>query len=295
MTIFQILKSIWVHPFNQKNKIGGIIKFFKWQINCRINSYKVIMPITENSLMIVNKGMTGVTGCIYNGLLEFDDMMFLLHFLSPDDIFVDVGANVGVYSILSAAEIGAKTISIEPIPQTFSLLKKNVLINEIKEKIEIYNIGIGESKGELNFTSSMDTVNHVVSEIEFDIEDKIVVSVDTLDDLLNKRIPRLIKIDVEGFEMNVINGGNKTLSNNELKGIIIELNGSGKRYGFDDLVLHNKLLNYGFKSYSYSPYLKKITELNGYGTYNTIYLRDIDFVEKRLTSSRKIKIQDQLI
>ena len=72
--------------------------------------------------------MTGITGNWYCGLHEFHEMAFVLHFLRKNDTFIDVGANVGSYTIL-AAVTGSNVISIEPIPSTFNYLKNNVSIN----------------------------------------------------------------------------------------------------------------------------------------------------------------------
>lgn len=54
----------------------------------------------EGARLMVRNGMTGATGNIYCGLHEFTDMSFVLHLLRPDDLFVDVGANIGSYTVL---------------------------------------------------------------------------------------------------------------------------------------------------------------------------------------------------
>ena len=100
--------------------------------------------MTGNSKLIISKGQTGATGNYYNGLHEFNDMMFILHFLRIDEIFYDIGANIGVYTILASAEIGAKTYSIEPIPDTFNNLASNIIINNIQEKVYQLNVGVGD-------------------------------------------------------------------------------------------------------------------------------------------------------
>jgi predicted RNA methylase len=70
--------------------------------------------------------MTGATQKIYCSLQEFEDMALLLHVLRPGDLFVDVGANVGSYTILAAGVCGANVISIEPVPSTFTHLADNI-------------------------------------------------------------------------------------------------------------------------------------------------------------------------
>ena len=288
MQIFNVLKYIYNHPFNAENKMGGILKFFKWQINCLLNPYPILYTYTENARFIIKKGLAGATGNLYCGLMEYEDMAFLLHFLRSNDLFIDIGANVGAYTILASSEINAKTTAIEPVPSTYKNLMDNILINNIQEKVNALNIGLGSKNGKLKFTKSFDSVNHVATENE---TDTIEVDIDTLDTiLLKEQCPILLKIDVEGFETEVIKGADTTLLNKSLKAIIIELNGSGQRYGYDERQIHNKLLENGFKPYNYNPKTRQLMELETFGTHNTIYLRDKEFVEERIKSARKIKI-----
>jgi len=287
--MFKTLKFIFFHPLNRGNKLKGITRFIKWQINCMINPFPIIYQFTTNSKLIISKGMTGATGNLYTGLLEFKDMGFLLHFLTEDDLFVDVGANVGVYTILASAEKGSRTISVEPIHQTYLRLKDNIRINGINDKVSFLNIGIGSEDGFLGFTSNLDTVNHVIS---LDNKKAVQVVVRKLDSIIEADFPSLIKIDVEGFETEVINGAEEILNNEKLKAIIIELNGAGKRYGYDEALIHNKLCNYGFFPYDYDPFKRVLSKLETYGTHNTIYLRDLEYVKRRLDSSDTIGIGD---
>ena len=292
MNILNTLKFIYNHPFNSKNKIGGIMKFLKWQINCSISPYPILYPYTENSKFIIWKGLTGATGNIYCGLLEYEDMAFLLTFLRPDDLFIDIGANVGAYTILASAEISANTVAIEPVPSTFKNLKDNISINQMQEKVKALNIGLGSKTGQLKFTKSFDTVNHVATNGETDTIDVDVNTLDTI--LLKEQNPILLKIDVEGFETEVLEGSQNTLSKGALKAIIIELNGSGERYGFDEFQIHKKLLDFGFKPFAFNPQLKQLKEIETFGSHNTIYIRDLEFVENRIKSARQIKIGSTL-
>ncbi|MCX7944434.1 MAG: FkbM family methyltransferase [Deltaproteobacteria bacterium] len=286
--LFNILKFIYTHPFNSENRINGILRFFKWQISCLLNQYPIIYQFTENSRLIIAKGMTSATGNLYCGLAEYNEMGFLLHFLRQGDLFIDIGANIGAYTILASAEIGANTIAIEPIPPTFKILLDNILVNRIHDRVKALNIGLGSKNGKLRFTTLYDSTNHVATGGE---TNTIEVEVSTLDTILSSElIPVLLKIDVEGFETEVLNGAEKTLGRDALKAIIIELNGLGKRYGYDDLEVHKKLLNFEFKPFMYNPQRRRLEELETFGAHNTIYLRDKKFVEDRIRSARRIKI-----
>jgi len=291
--IYNTLKFIYNHPFNSDNRLSGLIRFFKWQLSAKLNPYPIIYPYTENSKLLIWKGLTGATGNIYCGLMEYSDMGFLLHFLRPSDLFIDVGANIGAYTILASGEIGAKSISIEPIPSTYKNLTDNIIINGIQNKVQALNIGLGSEKKVIKFTKSLDTVNHVAMENE---KDTLDVEVDTLDSVTNLT-PNLIKIDVEGFETEVLNGADNLLSNNELKAIIIELNGSGSRYGYDENKINQKLLNLQFKPYIYNPQNRLLSEVANYSNSdgNALYIRDIKFVADRVINARKIKILNREI
>jgi hypothetical protein len=72
------------------------------------------------------------------------------------------------------------------------------------------------------------------------------VEVDTLDHVVKCLCPVLMKIDVEGFETEVVAGANDVLSNKALLAVIMELNGSGRRYDYDEDELYTRMIKYGF-------------------------------------------------
>jgi FkbM family methyltransferase len=298
MSVGSTLKFIINHPLNNKSKIRALIRLIKWQISVRINPYPIIYPFAEKSRLIIWKGLTGATSSIYCGLQEFEDMGFVLHFLRKEDMFIDIGANIGSYTLLSASEVGAETVSFEPIPQTFKVLKTNIVLNDLEVNTRALNIGLGSQKGMLKFTASLDTVNHVATLKDTNTID---VQIERFDGVIsNLHKPTLIKIDVEGFESEVIDGMRNTLVDPNLKGIIIELNGSGKRYGYNEEHIHDKLLSYNFKPFQYSPFERRLIKLEKFGTHgkpynsdNIIYIRDIGLAQERLTSAKKFKILEQ--
>ncbi|NSW46006.1 MAG: FkbM family methyltransferase [Bacteroidales bacterium] len=287
MSLIKTIMFIINHPLNKRNKRKSIIRYLKWQINSYLNPYKIIYPFTERSYLIVAKGMTGATGNVYCGLHEFIEMSFLLHFLRQDDLFVDIGANIGSYTILASAHVGAKTISFEPVPETFSILLQNIAINNVFNKVTTYNLAVGNTNGVINFTKDHDTMNHAAISSDSNV---IEVKICKCDDILKNQNPTLLKIDVEGYETEVINGAFETLKKESLKAIIIELNGSGNRYGCDEKNIHEKLLAIGFYPSIYNPFTRQLKKIEPFKMQNTIYIRDFNFVNMRLLSGDKINI-----
>jgi FkbM family methyltransferase len=286
--IIRTIDFITQHPLNKKHKVSALWRFLSWQIKCTINKGFHQMPFAEKSKILAKKGLAGATGNIYCGLHEFEDMAFLLHFLRKKDLFIDVGANIGSYTILAASEVGAEAISFEPLPKTFNILKENIAINKLEHLAQLYNNGVGNETGVLRFTNDLDTINHVI--MNDDTKDGIKVRIVSIDNtaIINK--PCLIKIDVEGFETEVLKGMENTLKNVNVKALIIELNGSGSRYGYDESAIHNKLLNLNYKLYEYAPLTRTLKSVSHTNSDNKIFIRDFSFVQKRIEGARKIQI-----
>jgi len=288
MSLKSTLNFILNHPLNKRQKLSALWRFGSWQLRSRLLPTQSAFTFGERSKLIIKKGLTGATGNYYCGLHEFEDMSFVLHFLRASDLFVDIGANIGSYTVLAGSECGVKTVSFEPIPTTFDILKANVDLNKVSDNVTLYNFGVGSEIGELKFTNALDTINHVANKTD---TNTINVPVVTFDDRIALTTETLVKIDVEGFETEVIKGMHNTLTNPWLKAIIIELNGSGKWLGYDEQLIHDKLLRYGYLPYAYFPLTRELQELKTYGNLNTIYIKDFDFVSNRLKTAKSFKIR----
>jgi hypothetical protein len=116
-----LVNNLWFlsHPLNQQHKLEAIIRFLRWQVGSRIVSGDIVYYWINDTKFIVRPGETGLTGNIYCGLHEFSDMAYVLHVLAADEVFVDIGANVGSYTLLACAVKKAKGYCFEPIPSTY--------------------------------------------------------------------------------------------------------------------------------------------------------------------------------
>jgi FkbM family methyltransferase len=291
LRFYRMLRFITEHPLNRKRKVASMLRLVSWQLGSRIASGPVTINFVNDAKLLVRPGMTGATGNIYTGLHEFEDMAFVLHVLRTSDLFVDVGANVGSYTILASAALGVKTIAFEPIPTTYGHLVDNIDLNGVHDLVIAHNIGVGAERGELIFTSSLDTVNHVLGAAESDIA-STKIAVNTLDETLGESRPTVIKIDVEGFETRVIDGAGKALSRDTLLAVVMELNGSGERYGFDESTLHARMLGYAFRPFTYSPFTRQLLSLEGKKSTsgNTLYIKNLERVQERLVSAQPFTV-----
>ena len=288
------IKTILGHPLNKNRKVKALLTFLKRGIVIRLHKHPMVYPFVENVSLVVDRGMSSAELQIYTGLYDTNEMFFVMHYLRPEDTFVDVGANIGVYSVLASGITGAKSLSFEPIPSTFANLKRNINYNNLQDKTELFNLGVGDKEETLIFSNTLDAINHVINDHTFG-GPVTEVPVNSLDNLLKGKNINLLKIDVEGFEANVINGAASTLERPELKVIIMETNGLSDQYEFGQNYIHDKLLSLDFLPYNYSPSERNLTKITATNPENTIYIRDLAFVENRIKSSRQIKLGDVLI
>jgi FkbM family methyltransferase len=286
---------IFSHALAGRHPVKSMVRFMVWQLQTIVSPQKLrVKTFVKPVKFYARKGLTGITGNIYVGLHEFNDMAFLLHLLNVDDVFFDVGANVGSYTLLASGVRGAKTIALEPIASTYDILAKNIALNKIESLTTVLNVGAGASASTTSFSADEDTTNHVLSAGESSVN-TVEVPVITVDSLLIHNHPTLIKIDVEGYETEVLKGMTNTLNCAALKAIIIELNGSGERYGYEESNIHVLLLTHGFSPYEYDPFKREVKQLQGYGKNNTIYCRHLDIVTSRLKNAAGVKIMGQTI
>jgi FkbM family methyltransferase len=263
-----------------------LCRFFKWHVSGRLAPGDIAVEWVNGSTFLARPWHFGFSANVYCGLLEFYDMSFLLHALRAEDLFVDIGANRGSYTVLAGAAVGANVIAVEPVPDTFENLQANVNLNGMADRVDCFNIGLGDKEGELVFTAdASDCVNHVLTESET-VGETVKVSVRLLDGLVGDRSPFLIKMDVEGYEWFVLQGGLNTLGGETLQAIIIEFNNTGlDRYGVGDDKIDQLLRDKGLSPMSYDPFTRTLHSIDpfvGNSIGNVIYVRDSTVVADRL-------------
>jgi FkbM family methyltransferase len=295
-TVFDTLSFILRHPLNRSSRVAALGRYLRWQLASRMLPGAVAVPFVGATRLLVHPGMKGATGNVFCGLHEYEDMAFVLHALREGDLFVDIGANVGSYTVLAAGAAGAECVCFEPHPTTHAHLLDNLRLNDLEGRVTARNIALGATSSSVALTAGLDAMNHVVAGGEEAVA-AIEVPVETLDAVLAGAAPVIVKIDVEGFETEVLDGAPLTMRSPALLAVLMELNGSGLRYGHDEDRLHARMLEWGFVPARYDPQRRSLEPVASRGAEagNTLYIRDLDALRERVRSAPRHAVQGQLL
>ncbi len=252
----------------------------KAAINIRSWRKKVYLEWINGLILPMEKGNNGLTGNYYLGLHEFVDMSFAIHLLRENDSFIDVGSNLDSYSLLASGVAKANSFAIEAVPSTHERLVKNIGINLLGDKIKTKCIALStplhRSNGvKLRFSSDRGCMNSFVDDSYNG--STISVSISTLDEECINVDPVLIKIDVEGFEEDVVKGAAEILRKSSLLAVIIEGQTETVNQLFRDA---------GFVDVNYFPLERKIEPRSKY-TPNRIWIKKdkIDEISRLLRTA----------
>lgn len=293
LSVPRLLWQIARHPLNRRHPVKALIRWGRWQLGSRLlPGQQALVPFVEDSRLIAAPGLTGMTLNIYFGLAEYREMGLLLHLLRPEDLFVDIGGNVGVYTVLASAVVGAESLVCEPVPASAALLATNLRLNAIEARVRLEQVAVGAEAGSLTMTGGLDTTNHVLTAAEQTALEPgacLEVPVCRLDDLLAGRMPRLIKVDVEGFEPQVLAGAPEALAAPDLWAVLLEVNEAVTLFGGSAEGILNTMRDAGFSPWRYDPLSRRLQPLSGADSEgnNTLFLRDqaLEAIKARLAEA----------
>jgi FkbM family methyltransferase len=215
MNAGSVVRFVWTHPANQGQRARAVFRAARFQARARILHRRTLAQLGHQSRLWADLHRTAASKVVYANPPDHAEMLAWRRFLRPGDLFVDVGANIGSYAIW-AAELGAEVIALEPAVDTFGLLTENVSLNGYP--IRTIQAAAGASCGSAQFTVGQDSVNHL------DPAGAVEIAVVTVDSIVADRTVAGMKVDVEGFELEVLRGCRRALSEHRLRLIQLEWN-----------------------------------------------------------------------
>src|SRR5215831_453940 len=160
--VASLISYIWTHPSNRGNRLRALGRATAWQVYKRLTGGYWDIPLAGNRTLRCHPNNTSASGVLYARLFDYDEMHFLLRYLRPEDNFLDVGANVGVYTILASAVVTRGEIhAFEPSTQTRLRFQENIRINGLTN-VHLHPVAIYDSFGRMRLANTKDSMNHLV-------------------------------------------------------------------------------------------------------------------------------------
>lgn len=222
------------------------LKYF--DIRSIIDSYNYIMFNKGASKERIIKGKIGKFQCrkgtndfqFANYAYEWGVKSYLLDVYKDYDVFMDIGTGIGDYSILMAKN-GLKCIAFEPVIYNYKSLINNINLNNYSDKIKALNIGLGESEYETTFainkintgaSNKIGKGENIRDTYLYSFEKALINSLDNLiaskEIEIEKDAKVLMKVDIEGMEVEFLKGASKFIQNHENIRIVLEDKHSGQ-------------------------------------------------------------------
>jgi FkbM family methyltransferase len=274
------------HDLARSHQAVALARFATLQVRTRLHGRPLLVPFVGGTRIFVGAGYRGANGNYYWGLHEFADMAFVLHYLRPNDLFVDVGANVGSYTLLASGVVGARTIAFEPAPQSLARLRANRDANRLSARVDIREVCIGANTGVVTFSTDADTMNSIVR--CDDLPNTIRVPLRQLDAEIAEP-PVLIKIDTEGSDDDVLAGSKELLRGSRPLALLIETLGGGA-FGGEKTQTANRLAQLGFVRCSYDPRVRSVRHTSAPPENNYLFIRDMEFARMRIASAQRFDL-----
>jgi FkbM family methyltransferase len=238
---------------------------------------------------------------IYCEYFELMEREFLRAFLRPGDIFVDIGANIGLYTLIAASCVteSGSVYSFEPAEKSFKRLCDNVILNGFSN-IKCYQMALSNETGEFPFYTSEDghdAWNSFATPIAGKAFSKEIIKCKKWDDFVFQHdlIDRvtMVKIDVEGWESRVLEGARGSLSRKDAPLLQVEFTEEASASaGFSCEFLYNLLEELGYKMFLYDHHKGDIVPdplRSSYPYINLIATKNPDKIRGRLRKANPFK------
>ena len=172
-----VARFVWSHPANRHARFRALARATAFQLRARVLGQRTMVPIGDHARMWAVLHHTAASKAAYANPPDYEDMLAWRSLLKRGDLFVDVGSNVGAYT-LWAVDCGAEVIAVEPSADALPFLRDNLALNP-GSAVSVQECALGSEPGVMGFSEGLDSANHLLPGGE-----GIQVPVRTLDELL---------------------------------------------------------------------------------------------------------------
>lgn len=208
------------NPGSRGHRLEAGLRTVSFDVRTRLLGRPTVARIGEHSRIIVYRGESNGFHAACRNPPNWPEMGVWRQHLQPGDLFLDIGANIGIYTLF-ALDLGAEVIACEPDLHNAERLQENLTLNGYTA--EVVQKALSDRPGVLRFTQGLDSYNHLVlKDAVPDAAATVEVEATTVDELLGDRVASGVKLDVEGAERLVLAGAARALRERRIRLLQLE-------------------------------------------------------------------------
>lgn len=249
-----LIKNIWRHPANKQSRLSAVMRAILFQTRMRMTGRPYDFSYHGFKLRCHANSHSASRGLYFSGMPDYWEMCFIRDYLRPGDCFVDVGANVGLYSLLARSIVGeaGQVHAFEPAPETANRLQEIIELNKL-DNMTLHRLALSERSESVTFNlTSEDCTAHISPNFKSDF---YAVNVDAvrLDEYMPDENITMMKLDVEGHEPFAIRGATNLLTAGNPAVMQVEMAGYSKEFGVTTTQAISELEEIGYQTMYYEP------------------------------------------
>lgn len=280
------LKTVYKSQYNLRHPFFALLRYIIYLNLKFFKLSRIKIKIWKNKRIYLYSDSVQSSWLLFNYIIDYEEFEFYKRILKSKDCVFEVGSNVGYHLIwMSKYVTDGDIIAFEPNLKNFSRLTENCLLNS--GNFVLNNLAVSSSNGFVNFSIQKDTLNHIIKDLDSVSDYEMIKSVSIDNYCASNSIEsiQILKIDVEGFEYEVIKGCDYMLKNRKIDIIQLEID--------DEVALLNSnvtveaildlLLSYSYKLCMFNletGYLELVNYSTQRDNYFAIY--DIDSINLKL-------------
>ncbi len=280
-----LVARIWQAPGNRGHRVRALLRSLGWLLNKHtLRRPWTLRVFDQMRLRCQPEGIIALHVIQRSEWFDAEVSRFIAGYLMPGDTFVDVGANIGLYTLLGSQLVGrtGNVLAVEPSPVNGRLLRENLQLNGNPANVTLAACALAAEAGELAFNDADALAHALVGEAASTTTLRVpAVRFEAIDP--GGEIA-LMKIDVEGFELEVLRGAEAAVSAGRVPVILFEMNNSLLNYGLQAEDIFTHLRTRGYTLARYEPETNRIrTDMELFGELLAYNEKGRDLIDERLS------------
>jgi FkbM family methyltransferase len=257
------LNTLYSAPYNKSRPLFAFYRYAYWKLIRLFRLKNIPFRFWGDRVLRLCHDSPQSMWAMYNYLVDWEEFNLISRYTRSGDHVLDVGANIGLYSLWMSRFVGpaGKVHSFEPDPENFKKLGDHISRNGLETLFLSNKTALSDVDGILSFTTGLDKENHIATRNEPDTIQIIAERLDTYAARTGLTGIPYMKIDVEGFEYSVLKGAERLLAERRIQVIQLEINDTIRNSGSSVSHLLGLLERHGYVLCSYDVTAGRLLQL----------------------------------